>query len=112
MPAISIYDPAILHLKSHWKSGKSLKEVAEQHALDSGNLERAFRKREGMTIKQFIDQKRKQYVLARLTKGFVLGFEIGDELGFADDLAFYRWVKRALGVSFAELRRQSNDKKQ
>lgn len=112
MPPISSYDPAILHLKSHWKLGKSLKEVAEHYRLDAGNLARAFHKREGVTIKQFVDAKRKHYVIARLKKGFVLGFEIGNELGFADDLAFYRWVKRAFGVSFAELRRRMNDKKQ
>ncbi len=102
----SIYERAILHIKSHWKLGKSLKEVAEHYRIDAGNLARAFRKREGISIKQFADHKRKEYVLTRLKKGFVLGFEIGAELGFANDLAFYRWVKRAFGVSFAELRKR------
>lgn len=99
-----IMQAAIKNLKSEWRSGKSLKEIAHLHRVDAGNLERAFRKQEGMTVKQFVDQKRKEHVLARLSDKKFLGYAIGAELGFANDLAFYRWVKRAFGMSFVELR--------
>lgn len=83
-----------------------MKEIADRYRLDSGNLERAFRKREGMTVKQFVDERRKAHVFSRLAKKTVFGYEIGVELGFANGRAFYRWVQRAFGVSFATLRSQ------
>ena len=98
-------EQAIKYIKSSWKDGKTLKEVAELHGVDSGNLERSFRKREGMTVKQFVDQRRKGYVIFKLSDRAVFGYEIGTELGFVNDLAFYRWVKRAFRVSFVELRK-------
>jgi len=107
LPKPSAIEQAISHLKSHWRDGKSLKEVAELFHVDAGNLERAFRSREGATVKHFIDQRRKQYVTSRLADKSVRGYEIGAELGFADDLAFYRWVKRAIGISFAKLRKRA-----
>lgn len=96
---------AIRHVKSNWQAGKSLKEVAELYRVDAGNLERSFRNREGITVKHYIDQQRKEYVTSRLADKSVRGYEIGAELGFADDLSFYRWVKRAFGSSFVKLRK-------
>ena len=107
MPKSTAIAPAIRHLKTNWHDGKTLKEVAHLYGLDAGNLERAFRKQEGMTVKQFIDQKRKEHVLACLANRTILGYAIGAELGFANDLAFYRWVKRAFGVSFLALRERA-----
>ncbi len=112
MPKQSAIAQAIDFLKTNWFDGKSLKEIAHHHRVDAGNLERAFRKQEGVTVKQFLDAKRKEHVLARLADKEFLGYAIGAELGFGNDLAFYRWVKRAFGVSFAELRsRCSGDRK-
>lgn len=104
MPKQTAIAQAIDFLKAKWLDGKSLKEIARLHRVDAGNLERAFRRQEGVTVKQFLDAKRKEHVLARLSEKKFLGYAIGAELGFANDLAFYRWVRRAFGVSFAELR--------
>ncbi|MDZ7369487.1 MAG: AraC family transcriptional regulator [candidate division KSB1 bacterium] len=98
---------AIKYIKVNWREGKTLKEVAERCGVDAGNLERAFRNREGVTIKHYVDTLRQEYVLARLADKNVLGYEVGTELGFANDLAFYRWVKRAFGVSLDELRKRA-----
>ena len=110
MPKPSALEQAVLHLKSHWRDGKSLKELAELFSVDAGNLERAFRGREGMTVKHFVDERRKEHVSSRLADKGVRGYEIGAELGFANDLAFYRWVNRAFGVSFVKLRAQARRK--
>jgi len=48
----------------------------------------------------------KAHVTSRITDKTVVGYKIGAELGFANKLAFYRWAKRAFGVSFARLRSQ------
>lgn len=97
---------AIRDLKTNWQKGRSLKEIASHHRLDAGNLARAFRNREGMTVKRYLDERRREYIKRRIADPKVLGYEIGAELGFADDLAFYRWVKRAFGVSLVKLRAQ------
>jgi len=107
LPKPSAIEQAISHLKAHWRDGKSLKEVARLLRVDAGNLERAFHHHEGETVKHFIDGRRKQHVTSRLADKSVRGYEIGAELGFADDLAFYRWVKRAFGISFAKLRKRA-----
>lgn len=106
MPKLSAMQQALRDLKYNWRDGKTLKEIADRHRVDAGNLERAFRNREGMTAKQYVDRQRKAHVVLRLTNKTVFGYEIGAELGFAGEVAFYRWVKRVFGISFAQLRSQ------
>lgn len=101
---------AMRFIKAEWRNGKSLKEVAQRYHMDAGNLERAFHRREGVTIKQFIDQQRKSYLLARLGDPKIFGHEIGTAMGFPQKRAFYRWVQRAFGISFVALRAQIRDK--
>jgi methylphosphotriester-DNA--protein-cysteine methyltransferase len=107
MPKPTAIERAMRYIKSNWQEGKSLKEIADRHRVDAGNLERAFWNQEGMTAKHYVDQQRQKYVLAQLARHTMLGYEIGDELGFRNDLAFYRWVKRAFGISFIELREKA-----
>jgi iron complex transport system substrate-binding protein len=107
MPKPTAIERAIKYIKAHWREGKTLKEVAELYRVDAGNLERAFRKREGMTVKQFVDERRKAYVVSQLINKTVFGYELGAELGFANGRAFYRWVERAFEVAFAELRKRA-----
>ena len=97
-------DQAIEYIRLNWKQGKNLQEVASMYGVDPGNLDRAFRNAEGVTEKHFVDRMRKEYVLARIKLDSIFGYEIGCALGFPDDLAFYRWVKRAFGVSFHDMR--------
>lgn len=103
MPKSTPIAQAIQYLKTNWRNGKTLKEIADLYRVDAGNLDRAFRHQTGMTSKHFIDQQRKQHVAARLESN-TRGYALGAELGFVNDLAFYRWVKRAFGVSFSALR--------
>ena len=100
----SAIDQAIIYIKSNWRDGKTVKEVANFHEVDAGNLERAFRNRAGVTIKRYVDEQRKKYVLSQLNGKMKLGYEIGAAIGFSEDLSFYRWVKRAFGISFKALR--------
>jgi len=110
MAKLTMIERAINDIKSHWRDGKTLKEIAERHGVDAGNLERAFHRREGVTIKQFIDQQRKAYVRSHLLDPKIYGHEIGTALGFPNKRAFYRWVQRAFGISFVALRAQVRDK--
>ncbi|MBX2991426.1 MAG: helix-turn-helix transcriptional regulator [Bacteroidetes bacterium] len=100
---------AIAHIKSHWQEGKSLKEIAATYRVDPGNLARAFRVQESMTEKKFVDMKRAEYIRQKLSKNHVLGYELADELGFASDFAFYRWVRRVFEIPFTVLRKQATD---
>lgn len=97
-------DLAIEHIKDHWREIKTLRRVAKQFLVDPGNLARAFRLKEGITAKQFIDEQRKEHVLARLKSGKLLFYEIGLEIGFKKDYAFTRWATRAFGMSLTEMR--------
>ena len=111
MAEVPPIDRAVEFIRKHWKEGKALKQIAALYGVDPGNLARAFRKREGKTVKEFIDGKRKEHVLELIAKKNLFGHEIGTELGFADDLAFYRWVKRAFDIPFTKLRTRRYDKK-
>ncbi len=110
---------AVDHIKTHWQQGQSLKQVAVKFGVDAGNLDRAFRKQEGMPAKEFLDRKREERLLLLITDHTRYGHEIGTELGFLNGFAFYRWVRRMFGVSFTELRARArsgfearaNDKK-
>jgi AraC-like DNA-binding protein len=96
-------DQAVDFLKSHWKSVRTLQEVATDFEIDAANLTRRFRESEGKTPKRFLDEERKRFVLERLRENEMLGYEIGALLEFPSDIAFYRWVKRVFGRSLKEL---------
>jgi len=106
MAGMSPFEQAIAHIKSHWRKGENLTEIALKFKVDAGNLTRSFRTIEGKTVKQFIDAKRKEYVVEKLRENSHFGYQIGVDLGFTNDFSFYRWVKRAFGVSFKELRKK------
>ncbi len=108
MSKIAPISQAVEYIKSDWKKGKNLTEIALQFKVDAGNLTREFRKCEGMTVKRFVDEKRRLYMLKRLRDGGGFGYQIGMELGFANDFSFYRWVRRAFGISFKKLLRINN----
>jgi AraC-like DNA-binding protein len=99
-------DKAIDYIKTNWRRGETLKEVASRFKVDPGNLDRAFRNRYGKTVKAFLDEQRKLYVEQRLRENCTFGYEIANEIGFPTDVAFYRWVRRVYGVSYNEVRRR------
>lgn len=96
---------AIRQVEERWKEGTRLHKIAAQYGVDPGNLVRAFRKKHGVTPKEFIDAKRKELVLREMKKDGIIGYEIGVMIGM-DDLAFYRWVKRAFGKPLILLRKE------
>lgn len=103
---------AIEYIKNNWQKGKNLKEIANEFGIDPGNLERSFTNSHGATVKHFIDEKRKDYILTHIGKDDVYGYEIGEILGFKNERAFYRWVKYTFGISYRKLlvKQQNNTK--
>lgn len=97
---------AVSHVRQHWRKGESLKEVAARFGLDPGNLDRAFKRAEGVSVKAYVDARRKEILEDLLRRDHLLGYEIAAELGFRSDVAFYRWVKRKLGSPYSHFRRQ------
>ena len=104
-------EQAIQYIKTNWREGETVKQVAQMHGVYPGNFARAFRIKEGTTIKTFVNHKRKEYVLRAIRDSTSFGYEIGAELGFSNDHSFYRWAKRVFGISFTRLRSTSHDKK-
>lgn len=105
MKTSSALQSAIRHIEEKWTEGEKLHAIAARYNVDTGNLVRAFRGKHELTPKQFMDEQRKQLVLREIQKDHALGYEIGAMIGM-DDLAFYRWVKRAFGKSFEKLMEQ------
>ncbi len=99
---------AINWLKENWKQGKSLKEIACMFQVNETTLEHTFHDLEGVTVKHFMDEKRKEYVLRALNDGYAFGYEVGQLIGFKSDKAFYRWAERVLGETLWELRKKEN----
>ncbi|MBI5475812.1 MAG: helix-turn-helix transcriptional regulator [Ignavibacteriales bacterium] len=94
---------AVEYIKQNWKEGRSLKEIAKIHKVDPGNLEREFRSKEGITVKHFTDNMKREFLQKLISEDHRYGYEMGLKLGFKNDRAFYRWVKHAFGCSFREL---------
>jgi AraC-like DNA-binding protein len=98
------YDAGIEFILRHWQDGLTLKAVAGDHGLDPGDLDREFKERCGATVHVFVNERRKEHVVRRITEGGVYAYQIGFELGFRSDWSFYRWVRRAFGISFVRLK--------
>ncbi|MBI5215102.1 MAG: helix-turn-helix transcriptional regulator [Ignavibacteriae bacterium] len=97
---------AIEWIQEHWKEGKSLKEIATMFQVNETTLEHAFHESVGMTVKHFIDTKRKEFVLQALRDGYDFGYEVGQLIGFKSDRAFYRWTERVFEKTLWELRKK------
>jgi methylphosphotriester-DNA--protein-cysteine methyltransferase len=93
-------------IRDNLKATLGLKEISTAFRKDPGDLDRAFRNVEGMTIKRYIDVKLKGKVEQRLADGGVKGYEVAKEFGFLSEQSFYRWSKRVFGASFFKLRRR------
>jgi len=96
-------------IRKNLRATLGLKEISTAFGKDPGDLDRAFRSVEEMTIKNYIDIKLKEKVQQRLADGGVKGYQIARELGFYSEQSFYRWSKRVFGSSFSELRRRIHD---
>jgi AraC-like DNA-binding protein len=92
------------YVHEHWRSGNPLKRMASDVGMDAGDMERVFRGATGVTIKRYIDGRKKDEVVDLLRSGTSLGYELGGRLKFRNDEAFYRWVKRVFGIPFKLLR--------
>jgi AraC-like DNA-binding protein len=103
---LSPTEQAIAHIVTHWLEGKTLKQVAEIYHLDEGNLARAFRNHQSTTVKKYMDLKRRAFVADAILRNGTLGYELAAQLGFPNDISFYRWTKRVFGVSLKHVRRR------
>lgn len=92
-------------IRDNLKGTLGLKEISTAFRKDPGDLDRAFRNVEGMTIKRYIDIKLKEKVQQQLADGGVKGYELANEFGFLSEQSFYRWSRRVFGSSFSKLRR-------
>lgn len=92
------------YVSANWRSGMPLKRMAADIGMDPSDMERLFRSATGFTVKRYIDYRRKKQLVHLLRNGTMLGYQIGQELHFRNDEAFYRWVKRAFGMTFKLLR--------
>jgi AraC-like DNA-binding protein len=92
------------YIDSNLKATLPIKRIAAELKSDPADIDRAFRQVTGKTIKRYIDDKCKEKLDKCLMAGTYKGYEIGTELGFSTDQAFYRWVKRVYNVSFRKLK--------
>jgi methylphosphotriester-DNA--protein-cysteine methyltransferase len=74
--------------------------------MDASDVDRRFRKVKGMTLKGYLDQLLKERLIGLLGKRRRYGYEYANALKFPSDRAFYRWVRRAFGMSFSQLQKE------
>jgi methylphosphotriester-DNA--protein-cysteine methyltransferase len=94
----------IQYVEEHWRSGNPLKQMSLDVGIDAGDMERLFRGATGVTIKRYIDGRKKDELVDLLRSGETFGYKLGGRLRFRNDEAFYRWVKRVFGIPFKTLR--------
>jgi len=96
-------------LKARWNEAVTVKELAKLVRLDPSDVERLLRRRTGLTFKQYVNQRRKDLVIQLVMEGQSLGYQIALEIGFREEHSFYRWFKKAFGVTFREYCRQQRN---
>ena len=94
------------YIETHLSGTLSVKQISSELNFDRGDVVRAFRRAKGITIKRYVDRRLAERLNYWLMSGERSGYEIGSELGFNSDQAFYRWVKRVYGLPFRELKSQ------
>ena len=95
------------YIDSNLKATLSIKRIAAEVKSDPADIDRPFRQVTGKTIKRYIDEKCKEKLDKWLMEGTYKGYEIGAQLGFGSDQAFYRWVKRVYNISFRKLKSEN-----
>jgi DNA-binding NarL/FixJ family response regulator len=99
----SIAERAKRYIDMNLKAPLSVKVIASAVKTNPSDLERTFRRVNGVTIKRYVDEMLKDVVRNRLRAGSCKGCALAQELGFGTDQAFYRWVKRVFGIRLRQL---------
>jgi DNA-binding NarL/FixJ family response regulator len=97
------------YIEEHLKPSLRVKEVAAAMIIHPSDLERAFRRLEGKTIKKYIDERCKERIMESFACGNQKGCAIAQEFGFETDQAFYRWFRRVYGMPFRQLTTHRQD---
>ena len=106
MPDLDVLaDQIVRYIDTHLSATLSVKEISAQSKLDPADVERVFRRTKGITIKRYIDKRLKERLEHLIASEERRGYEIGMELGFRSDQAFYRWTKRVCGIPFRRLKK-------
>ena len=97
---------ATQYIEKHLSPSLTIKAIACVVGKHPSELDRMFSRAKSLTIKQYIDKLCKGEVERRLRSGDTKGSQIALELGFRDDQAFYRWIRRVFGIPFRELQQE------
>lgn len=85
----------------------SMKEIADELYISSRQLDRIVRKRYGKTLHKIIMETRLRSAERMLMTTNMTVQEIGSEVGFSSNAAFYREFSRFYGVTPAEYRKKA-----
>jgi len=104
--ADGLAERAMIYIGANLSPKLTVKTVAGKLNSHPSDLERAFRRVYGITVKKHIDMSCRELVLDRLRLDGCKGYALAQEYGFKRDEGFYRWIGRVFGMRFRELSAQ------
>jgi DNA-binding NarL/FixJ family response regulator/AraC-like DNA-binding protein len=101
--ADGLAERAMIFIRVNLSPRLKVKTVARTLNSHPSDLERAFRRVYGITVKKHIDISCRELILNRIRLEGCKGYALAREYGFKRDEAFYRWIRRVSGIRFREL---------
>lgn len=98
------------YIESHYNEKLSVAELAKKSLYQPAYFSTIFKECYGMTITQFIQNKRVEQACWYLENTELSVDEIGKRIGYDDDVRFYRYFKKVCGVSPNSYRKIKNKK--
>lgn len=99
---------AIDFIEKHKNRYVSITSVAKSIGCSAGHLSALFRKHSGMSLKNYIDKTKSEFIKQYLLYSDLSITDIATISGFEDIYSFSRFFKRLVGVSPNTLRRNKN----
>ena len=98
---------AIEHINANLSASLSVEEIAKNSNISKNTLYRGFKKEFGMTVRDYITQKRME-TAEKLLKNTDLSIEeIADKVGFSTSAYFGSVFKKSKGISPLKFRKEN-----
>lgn len=106
-----VFYEALCYIDKNLKEPLKVRDISDHLHISESHLSRVFKKNIGTSVVKYVTLKKLEYACCLLVTSEMSCEEISEHLNFYDNSYFYKVFKKNLGLTPAEYRKNTKDKK-